>query len=79
MRYLRRVEDGEVFAYASGGRFFRRVADDEVWAYETANYLYSARSGRPLVYRIGNVYHDAERHVARYYESYADVPLAVSR
>jgi hypothetical protein len=74
MQYLRRVDDGRLFAYASGGRFFHRVADGEVWAYATANSLYSARSGRELAYRVGTMYYDAERHVPLYSETFQAVP-----
>lgn len=75
MRYLRRIDDGRLFAYEQGGRFFHRVADGEVWAYVTANYLYSARSGAALAYRVGTVYYDAEQHRPLYSESFDAAPL----
>jgi hypothetical protein len=70
MRYLRRIDDGALFAYTREGHFFYRAADGELWAYETANYLYSARSGRALAYRVGTEYRDADRHVPLYAEAY---------
>jgi hypothetical protein len=75
MRYLRRLDSRELFAYAQGGQFLHRVADGQAWAYETANYLFSARSGRPLAYRVGDTYFDAERHVPMYQELYRSGPM----
>ena len=77
MRCLRRVDDHEVFAHARGGRFFYRAADGELWACETAYYRASARSGTPLAYRVGTVYHDADRHVPMYYEKFENEPASV--
>ena len=74
MRYLRRLDSNELFAYAQGGNFLHRVADGQPWAYETANYLFSARSGRPLAYRVGDTYFDAERHVPVYTQLYQSGP-----
>jgi hypothetical protein len=74
MRYLRRLEDDELFAYAQNGAFLHRVADGQPWAYETANYLVSARSGRPLAYRVGDTYFDADLHVPLYQETYRSGP-----
>jgi hypothetical protein len=76
MRYLRRLDSDELFAYAQGGNFLHRVADGHAWAYETANYLFSARSGRPLAYRVGDTYFDVDRHVPVYKELYQSGPVA---
>ena len=67
-RYLLWAGDHRPFAYSNDGHLFLRLGDDKVWAYETANHLYSARSGRPLAYRVVNVYYDADRHVPLYRE-----------
>ena len=68
VRFLCRIEDGEVFAYVARGKEFVRVRDHELWAIEHDDILVSARSGEALAYREGKVYFAAEGGAPLYYE-----------
>jgi hypothetical protein len=57
-----------VFAYAMHGHDFYRVADNSLWAHESEDLLLSARSGRPLARRTGNVFYDFDSDAPLYYE-----------
>jgi len=56
-----------VFAYGVGCDI-RRAADHSLWAHESEDLLLSARSGRPLARRIGNVFYDIETNAPLYHE-----------
>ena len=58
----------EVFAYAMHGHDFYRVGDNSLWAHESEDLLLSARSGRPLARRTGNVFYDFDSNAPLYYE-----------
>jgi hypothetical protein len=64
---LFRFEDGSRFAYARR-REFIRYSDGRTWAHEFHDQLISARSGRCLATRVGNVYYDATTHEPLYYD-----------
>ena len=67
-RYVIRIEDEAVLAYADGdGHDFRRVHDDSIWAHESDGTLLSARSGTPIARRSGIVYYDAVNDIPLYY------------
>jgi hypothetical protein len=68
-RYLRRVEDGEPFAYARRGHDFIRVRDDQLWAHESEDLLLSARSGDPLARRMGAIFYQIDTGAPLYYET----------
>jgi hypothetical protein len=71
MRYLCRVTDREVHAYAPDRRDFYLVADDTLWAHESHAWLLSPVSGSPLAHRIGSIYYDAVTSAPMYYEEFA--------
>jgi hypothetical protein len=68
LRYLCRIEDGEVFAYVARGNALVRMRDHELWAFEHDDTLVSARSGEPLAYREGKVFFAADGGAPLYYE-----------
>jgi hypothetical protein len=68
-RFLLRVNDHEVVAYATGGHDFYRASDDELWAHESDGHLLAARSGTTLARKYGRVYYDANGDVPLYYQS----------
>ena len=66
-RWLRRVDDDSVFAYARG-HILIRFSDHTPWAHLDNDQLRSARSGNRLAYRVGNIYYDATTNQPSYYE-----------
>lgn len=67
-RYLVRIEDEAVIAYAVGnGHDFRRIYDDTMWAYESDGTLLKERSATPIARRSGIVYYDPVRDIPLYY------------
>ena len=66
-KWLCRIDDDRVFAYARGHDFIR-ASDHELWAHLSDGRLLSARSGEPLAYAVGAVYYDAVTNEPRYYE-----------
>ena len=68
-RYLVRIEDEVVIAYADGGHDYRRVHDDTLWAHESDGTLLSSRSGTPIARRSGSTYYDTVTNIALYYET----------
>jgi len=68
-RYLVRIEDEAVIAYADDGHDFRRVHDDTVWAHDSDGTLLSARSGTPIARRSGSIYYDTVTDIPLYYET----------
>ena len=70
MRYLCRVDDQQVHAYAP-----RRAAtstsasDDTLWAHESHGWLLAATSGKGFAHRVGNVYYDAQTEAPVYFET----------
>jgi hypothetical protein len=68
-RYLCRVEDGKVFAFATPtGHDFFRSFDQTPWAHESGDLLLSARSGAPLARREGSVFRELSSDAPLYYE-----------
>jgi hypothetical protein len=57
-----------VYAYATHGHDFYRVADNLLWAHESEDLLLSARSGRPIARRTGDVFYDIDSDTPLYYE-----------
>ncbi len=69
-RYLVRIEDEALVAYAQGdGHDFRRMHDDTIWAHESDGLLLSARSGTPIARRSGIVYYDMVNDIPLYYRT----------
>ena len=68
-RYLLRVDDQEVVAYANGGHDFYRASDDALWAHESGDHLLAVRSGATLARKIDSIYYDAESNAPLYYLS----------
>ena len=68
-RYLLRVDDHEVVAYARGGHDFYRASDDALWAHESNGHLLAVRSGATLAREIDHIYYDAESNAPLYYVS----------
>ncbi|MDZ4828050.1 MAG: hypothetical protein SGJ13_16540 [Actinomycetota bacterium] len=73
MRYLCRVSDREVHAYANNRRDFFLKADDTLWAHESHSWLLSSPSGAKLAHRIGATYYDAETNAPLFFET-AELP-----
>jgi len=69
MRYLCRVDDRQLHAYAQTRRDFLLASDDTLWAHESHDYLVAAVSGTVIAHRIGNVFYDAQTEVPLYYEA----------
>ena len=69
MQVLARFEDRQPFAYSRDRREYRRVADDVAWAHEEDGLLRSARSGRPLAFRVGSFYLETETLAVLYFAS----------
>lgn len=69
MRYLYRVDDDQLFAYAPQRRDFFLASDKSLWAHESHNWLLSATSSARLVHRIGRVYYDVDTSLPLYYET----------
>ena len=69
MQVLARFEDRQPFAYSRDRREYRRVADDVAWAHEEDGLLRSARSGRPLAFRVGNFFLETETLAVLYFAS----------
>jgi hypothetical protein len=74
MRYLCRVVDREVHAYAPQRRDFFLIADDTLWAYESHDWLLSSTSGLPLAHRIGSTYYDVATESPLYFEDFEPRP-----
>ena len=69
-RYVVRIEDEAVIAYAEGdGHDFRRVHDDSLWAHESDGTLLSAKSGTPIARRSGIIYYDSVTDIPLYYQA----------
>ena len=69
-RYLVRIEDEVLIAYADGdGHDFRRVHDNTIWAHESDGTLLSARSGTPIARRSGLIYYDIVNAIPLYYQA----------
>ena len=75
MRYLYRVQDNQLIAYAPGRRDFYRASDDRLWAHESHDWLVAAGSGALLAHRTRNVYYDVVDGQRLYYE--APAPAAM--
>jgi hypothetical protein len=71
VRYLYRVADDELFAYAPLRRDFFLVSDDRLWAHESHSWLLSAASSEAFARRIGVTYYDSESGQPLYYEAAA--------
>jgi len=67
-RCLCRIEDGEVFAYATRANEYARRSDRRTWAVEHDGLLVSARSGEVLAVRRGKVFFASESGQPLYYE-----------
>lgn len=74
MRYLYRVDDEKLFAYAPGRRDFFRASDDTPWAHESHDWLVAAESGEPIAHRTGDVYYGAVESEPLYRETAEPVP-----
>jgi hypothetical protein len=69
MRYLCRVDDRTLHAYARTRRDFFLASDDTLWAHESHDWLLAAASGSRLAHRIGKVFYDVQTETALYYEA----------
>jgi hypothetical protein len=69
MRYLCRVDDRKVHAYAVTRRDFLLASDDTLWAHESHGWLLSAASASPLAHRVGDIYYDAATETPLYFEA----------
>jgi hypothetical protein len=69
VRYLCRVEDRKVHAYARTRRDFLLASDDSLWAHESHSWLLAAGSGSHLARRVGETYYDAETGAPLYFET----------
>ena len=68
-RYLCRVDDRTVHAYASTRRDFRLASDDTLWAHESHGWLLAATSGTRFAHRVGTIYYDADTETPVYFET----------
>jgi hypothetical protein len=65
-RLVCRFDDHAVFAYARGRDLVRR-SDDVLWAHVAGDVVFSARSGEPLAYVVGNVFYETATQLPGYY------------
>jgi hypothetical protein len=68
VRYLYRIEDGELLAYAPGRRDFYRADDGSLWSHESHDWLVAATSGQLLAHRTKDVYYSVSTGEPLYYE-----------
>ena len=69
VRYLCRVDDNSLHAYASTRRDFHLASDDTLWAHESHGWLLAASSGTQFAHRVGNIYYDAQTEAPMYFET----------
>jgi hypothetical protein len=69
VRYLCRIGDRKVHAYARTRRDFLLASDDSLWAHESHSWLLAASTGSQIARRVGTTYYDAESGEPLYFET----------
>jgi hypothetical protein len=69
VRYLCRVDDNSLHAYASTRRDFHLASDDSLWAHESHGWLLGATTGARFAHRVGSIYYDAQTEAPVYFET----------